>query len=603
MISIGCKIVLIIALIFSLAQSGLSQFKWEPPVFDDKELGHARQLIDRGQNEQAIDFLMALYENRKHTNHQRTVDLLVQAMQNAKRYELLEEFVQEYRTDFPDSSRGYLIQARSHFLNNQDQKGKEVLYRAIKDLPETPAKYNDVAGEFMRNGILQEAIDVYLNGRQNLQRPFEFTMELSNIYEALGRYGDAATEYLLLGINTPSGSATANARIKALIESTGQADEIVNALEKSAMKYPESGEKLLILANTYSLAGNHRKALNTYIEYDKGTERKGWSMMPFLADCIQDRQYDLAIEGAQYIVTTYGKSSQFYWKCRSVIAGANENKGEIEKAKTGYQEIIKDCPEITIKTDSYMRLGEIAFKNHQFPEAVDNFNQIVTLFPQSLPAISAQMRLGDIRLYHSDFEGAINAYANIKYSERLEIEGDVVYKMAQVEFYRGSYDAAALKGMRYIFDFPSGRYANDCLILIDLINQAKTDSLSLLRFAEADFKRDIGDYQAAKSTFGALIDSSGNQTLRQAAYLKIIKITISVDDYKRAAEMMLSFDTKFPGSYYTPYVLLDLADLYKNNLGEKDKAMSIYRDILEKYPNALIIDRAREGLKNTSGNI
>ncbi|MBD3234914.1 MAG: tetratricopeptide repeat protein [candidate division Zixibacteria bacterium] len=576
------------------------QFDWGPPVFDDGKTGHARRLIQQGKNEEAIEFLLPLYETRKYGNHSRVVDLLIEAMENLKEYDSLLTFSKSYINDFPDSTRGYLIQAKALFLKEEDQKASEILNAALETLPDSEEKYRDVAGEYLRNGIMQEAIDVYLSGREFSDQEDRFAMELANIYEILGRYDQAASEHLLMAIKQPTRVSMANNRIKSIFESAEDRKDILTALEKTAERYPENEVKFVILANAYRLADENDKALESYIEYDRITEHRGRQLISFLSDCIEDQQYALAIRGADYIIGTYEDNSPYYWRCRQIIAEAYEGKGDIDEAKAVHRAIIDESDERHIKVQSHIRLGEYAFDENHFDNAESHFGEVRQLAPGSKHEVYARIRLGDIQFFTENIDSALQIYSTIDAANFDEAEEELMFKITQMEFYLGNFDRASLIGMRYIFDYPSGKFANDCLLLLDLIEQVSFDSLGLLNFAKADFKRNIEHFDEAESLFSEISMETSNNIIKEASYLKTIDLNVERKDYDQAVRLMESFEEKHPNSYYVPQVLFELADLYKNQLNKEEKAAAIYQRIINKFPESLIIDDVRRNLRSIS---
>ncbi len=595
-VSIFC----ILYIITGMNSNAQMQFDWGPPVFDDGKTGHARRLIQQGKNEEAIEFLLPLYETRKYGNHTRVVDLLLEAMENLKEYDSLLVFGETYINDFPDSTRGYLIKAKALFLTEEDQKASEILNTALETLPDTEEKYRDIAGEYLRNGIMQEAIDVYLSGREFSDQEDRFAMELANIYEILGRYDQAASEHLLMAIKQPTRVSMVNNRIKSIFESAEDRKDILKALEKTADRYPENEMKFVILANAYRLADENDKALESYIEYDRITEHRGRQLISFLSDCLEDQQYQLAMQGADYIIGTYEKKSPYYWRCRQIIAEAHEGKGNIDRAKTVHRAIIDESDDRHIKVQSHIRLGEFAFNENHFDNAESHFNEVRQLAPGSKHEIYARIRLGDIQFHTENIDSALHNYSTIDAANFDDAKEELMFKITQMEFYLGNFDRASLIGMRYIFDYPSGKFANDCLLLLDLIEQVSFDSLGLLNFAKADFKSNIGHFNEAESLFSKLSAETSNNIIREASYLKTIDINVEREEYDKAVQLMESFEKKHPDSYYIPQVLFKLADLYKNQLNEKEKAAAIYQQIINNFPESLIIDDVRRNLRSIS---
>lgn len=590
-------LIILSVLLLSIFSPAYAQMNWPSPVIDDNETRYADNLIKRGHYDKAISFLLEVYEVRKYKNHRRTVELLSEAMESAKKYDMLEQFAEEYRRDFPDSLAGYLMKARACFLTDRDQESREILNSAIEHLPDSTGKYRNIATEYLVNGIMEEAIETYKRGRRDLKDPLEFSLELASIYEAIGRYGDAASEYMLHAVQRTHNLLNSQRRIAMLMESTDETRGIIKSLEKTAAEYSGNKEAARLLSYSYQQAGLYRRALDSYIEFDRRYKQKGGDIVPFLNQCLQDRQYDIAIEGAEYIVDTYGSKSGHYWRCKSIIAASFEGKGKLEKAKILYTDLIDRAEDIRIKLDAHWHLGEMAFDNGDLTEAEAYYRELIDKFSAFPESDRARIRLGDIQLRSADFDSALAVYYDIKLTTDRSQEDELKYKIARAEFYRGDFSKAQLECMRYIFDYPSGRYANDCLILIDILKQAQDDTLTLERFALADYNIFVHDYTAVESVLTKILNTSFNSTLQQAAYLKLVHSQLAAGKIKPAVAMMESFEDRYPESYYIPFVLLELGNTYFKRLDKPEKAAEYYRRILNSFPESMVVDTAREKLR------
>ncbi|MBD3167898.1 MAG: tetratricopeptide repeat protein [candidate division Zixibacteria bacterium] len=592
------KFLISLIILLTTAATALPQaVVWEAPVFDDSETRYANDLIRKGRFDEAISFLLEVYQVRKHTNHKRTVDLLVEAFKNSKQYDMLKDFAEEYHNDFPDSLEGYLVKAKSYFLTDNDDQAREVLTDALEKLPDDKTKYIHIAREYMTNGIMQEAIDVYKEGRNRLGDPFEFSREIAGLYEALGRYSEAASEYLLQSINNRGFTSFAISRIKVLFDNADEPEDILKALEKVAKKYPDDTEKLRVLSEACREAGRFDESLDYFIAYDQATEKQGHQLLSFLTDCLADRQYDLALKGSEYITGKYEPSDVIYWRGQFVAAGALEGKGDLDKARDIYNMIIESSRDRNAVINSYMRLGDVSFREGEFTDAETHYNMVIQKFPNSPEANGAKTRLGDIQLYNADFDSALAIYEAIVFAGEKSGEDEVKFKIAKAYLYDGDIRKSTNELKKYMFDFPSGDYANECLVLIDIVNQAFGDSAGVLILGQADYRIHIGRFEQADSILSHVIDSVSTPAIREAAYLNKITIQEKLGRPKRAIELSEEFEKRFPDSYFVPFVLLKAADIYRKDLNKDEKAQEIYSDILNRFPESMIVDKARENLR------
>ena len=75
---------------------------------------------------------------------------------------------------------------------------------------------------------------------------------------------------------------------------------------------------------------------------------------------------------------------------------------------------------------------------------------------------------------------------------------------------------------------------------------------------------------------------------------KFSEMLIALDKYDESVSVLRSISESEFSTLYSDKSLFLLANLYQFGLNDKNKALIEYQNLLEKFPNSLYFDKARE---------
>ncbi|RMD50202.1 MAG: hypothetical protein D6830_03300, partial [Ignavibacteria bacterium] len=121
---------------------------------------------------------------------------------------------------------------------------------------------------------------------------------------------------------------------------------------------------------------------------------------------------------------------------------------------------------------------------------------------------------------------------------------------------------------------------------------------TLLSFAKADKEIFVKNYQGALSTLSALAMNENLMIWNSFAQFKSAEIYIALHNLRKAEEILIKLANDEKPSLVKDKSLFLLGEIYNFGLKDIPKAIEQYQKLLEKFPNSLFLDKAREYLNS-----
>jgi len=168
--------------------------------------------------------------------------------------------------------------------------------------------------------------------------------------------------------------------------------------------------------------------------------------------------------------------------------------------------------------------------------------------------------------------------------------------LARIEFWFGNF-TQSLKQFQSVTKNLSTDFTNDALELSSLISTTKRDSLNLYKYAQADLYSIQNKFKDAANEFKTLADNPNLFILNEFANYKYAQMLIANNDLPTAIKILETLSENTKSTIFADKSLFLLAQSYRFGIKDVQKAVYNYEKLLEKFPNSLYFDRARDSLK------
>ena len=216
-----------------------------------------------------------------------------------------------------------------------------------------------------------------------------------------------------------------------------------------------------------------------------------------------------------------------------------------------------------------------------------------------------KLNLGDILVYSQRFNEALILFTQVQKELKNDVMGQQArYKVAQTSFYKGDFDWA-LTQLKVLRTSTSQLIANDAMQLSLVISDNSLEDstrTALKKYARADLLSYQKKGPQALEILEELLETHKGERIEDEALLMQGRLLEETGDYSGARLSYLKI-TEFYGSD----ILADdahfaLAELYRTKLGEPEKAMEQYREIIFRFQDSYYFPEARRQFRILRGD-
>ena len=562
-----------------------------------QQLRTADALVANHHYERAL----GLYEQIYNSNKQNLSAIIgiKKCFIGMQEYERLIVFLEEALKFQSGRSPLYIDLGEVYFLNDNREKAFSVWSSHLERNKKDVAVYRLLAMAMIRQRLYDEAIEVYLKAINRLKNQETMHVDIANLYKALLNYEKASEHYLFYYLSKPKQFAYLQRQLLALSDKGEDITPIVNALNSFLVIHPDQDKVREILAGLYLKDKQFDRAFDIYKSLETENSN-GIYIQKFALEADANEAYRHAIAGFEYLIQNYPKSplipqiyshlGQSYAALAYNLKDEEESGKVMEKAVKIYNGIITSGKNSGFVATSYVRLAEIYSKYYfDLDEAILNYKNFLKRNDDKKVQSQILIQLGDTYLTKGQMNEALLTYQLATHKEYQNI---AEFRSAEVHFYNRQFKKAEEAYSSLLAKLkPIDTVMNNILARTMIIKSAQEDSVSLSRYARADFMKFQKKYGQAAEEFEEL-SKSGNSMQVQAG-IQAAHLYNFLEKYEDSKRVLIPLKQNMPDDRDMDEIIFLLAESEEklNNLAE---ALALYHRFLAQYPNSLLIHKARE---------
>ncbi len=603
-----------------------------------KEEKLAIQYFQNGEYDKAVELFETIYNKKPDTYiyyyYYQTliyIEEYKKAERVVKRQQKSQPLVQRFKVDL-----GYVYEREG-----ATSKAVKVYEDAIKELPAQQTVIRELYNAFLTRALRDYAVKTLHKGRELLKDDKLFAVELTNIYSQLQQTDKIIEEALgLVKDNNPTYLKESETIIQNLLvddEENIKYNNVKNQLLRLSQKDPNNTCYVSLLYWIYQIKKDFQGALVLAKSLDKRYKEEGERLYSLAQLLVKNRDYDLAIDALQYVLSKGEKSSQYtlaeqlllevkYQKITSSypvkLSDAQELELQFKKAIDKYGMYPKNAD--WIRKYAYL----LAFYVNQPDNAINVLNDAIANADRE-PKVKAlyKVDLADILLYTNNIWEATLNYSQVEKDFPNDTIGHFAkFKNAKLSFYIGEFSWAKSQ-LDVLRAATSKLIANDAMYFSLLISdnededddeeedendvdslyysifEDKNRNLPLQYFAKADFlifkNQDEQALQMLDSVL--LIDPYGK--LADDVYFMKAKLLIKKGDYFGAEKWLKKILESFSYDLLADDALFLLGELYEYYLKDPTQAMEYYQTLIKDHPGSLYVVEARKRFRTLRGDL
>ena len=575
----------------------------------------AIQFYQNREFDKAADIFGRLYEKKP---SQYYFQYLLTCLVEIKEYGKAERLVKKNMKSEPDALRYQVDLGYIYYRQGNLDKSRKLYEEALKKLGPNQQQINDLANAFIIRSENEYAIRTYQMGRQLLKNSYPFGFELANVYERMGDFKNATEEYLnLLEVNK-SYLQTVQDRIQMTLsfDVNNEKNEILRkTLLTRAQKNPDKTyyAELLwwysIQQKDFDLALLQAKSL------DRRLGENGDKLVSLASLAVSNERFDVAVECYEYLVSK-GKTCSYYDYSRrelantryiQVISEPAPSKKQLEQLEKDFLDELKTTGEQPENITIIRNLAHIdAFYLEKPDAAIELLNHAI-----QMPGVSAadrarcKIELADILLFTDDVWQATLLYQQAYQDFKFDVLGqDAKFKNAKLSFYIGEFKWA--KAQADVLKAATSKFiSNDAIALSLLISEnldPDSSTVALGLYARADLLDYRNAEEMALQTLDSIPQLFATHPILQHVLYKKAEIKRKQGKYAEADSLYREVMKAYPDDIMADDALMQSAVLNEKQLKNPTKAMTLFMELLDKYPGSIFVPDARRKYRVLRGD-
>ena len=597
--------VLVAVAMMVLLRSGLvAQPATQPSTELQRTLEQARNLERLNRYEEAFNIHLRLYQ--RYPDNIQVLTGLERNLLQLERYEDLIQFLRDQLAGRPDDPSLLEKLGSALYKAGQQEEAERTWQRIITLNPDKPDSYEAVARQYLYNGLVDQTVETYLQGRERLGDPALFAREMANLYTSRMEQGKAAEEYIRLLESNPKQFAFVENMLSRFKEEGGEKDGVAAVLEEAVRSHPENPLFRRLLGACYLRLAEPEDAFEQFLSVENIEQTGGATLLEFGDWSHREGFFAAAITSYQHLLEQYPESLLIP-KAYQGLGQSLSKLGRHREAITVFRRLKTEYPKSKEAEYGLFEIGRIQLKELAEPDsALIAFNELVSDGRHGSHYFEAIFLSGECHLVKNDLLQAERRYqqARDEAQKAPPVAEEAAFRMAEMKYFRGDFDGALKELGQTIQSYPRGMFTNDAIALMVFIEE----------------NRFFGDDPLKAFTMGALLERQGKADEAVSAYqrigtyyprsfvvddaiLRIGSIQRDQGNFEAAIETFRGLLEKQPDCDVCDEIQRSIGEIYELNLNDLPKAIEAYEELLSRYPDSLLYDATRKKIRELQAQV
>lgn len=495
--------------------------------------------------------------------------------------------------------------------------------------------------------LAQYSITALNESRQFLGNPYLFCLELAMLYRIQGEKDKMVQEYLSYVTQSSANIQYVKNVMQALLVKADELESLERILYEKVQQHPDVEVYLDLLIWVTMQQKNFYASFIQARAYDKRYKKDGEKCLEVAQVALDNEDYVNASKMYRYVAKEYASGTSYITAKLGLIRTREaEIKNSYPVTIDSVKALVGDYEEfITLYPDNAYSLEAARSEASLFATYLDQKQKAIEILAKLIenPRASHHLRskakldLGDIYLLKGEPWESTLLYSQVEKAQKENIVGyEAKLKNAKLSYYKGNFKLAQ-EHLDILKEATTREIANDAMdlslrikenILYDstgealkeyasvelLLYQKKTDEAlrKLKTFdqvseewmtSEEAFTRGLqsvrkqGDSVLVKRSLGAV-----SQTIMDDVYWLEANIRMQIGQFDESIQLLQKILDQYPDDVLADDAFFLQGDIYERQLKNKDKAMEIYREFLNKFPGSVFAAEARKRFRTLRGD-
>jgi outer membrane protein assembly factor BamD (BamD/ComL family) len=589
-----------------------------------QEIQLANEYFIKGEKKKAVELYRDL--SKSDANVQLIHNNYLTVMMDLGAYEEAQAYLKKISRKDPGNMQYRLdagiVYVRSGDLNRADKYFREIIGQ-IRDNVQQAKMMSDYLAA---RSLIEYSILALTESRQYLGNPFLFCLDLAMLYRIQGQQDKMVQEYLSYVTQSSANIQYVKNVMQALLSKPEELESLERLLYDKVQQNPDVEVYSDLLIWVTMQQKNFYASFIQARAYDKRYKKEGEKSLEVARVALDNEDYDNASKIYRYVIREFPNSPNQMMARLGLIRTREArvkktfpvNRDSVQLLITDYQRFIEKYPD-NVNALEATRNEALLFANYldQKDEAIKILNALTTNPRASLYLKSkAKLDLGDIYLIKGEPWESSLLYSQV---EKTQKENPVGYEAklrnAKLSYYKANFKLAQ-EHLDILKEATTREIANDAMELSMRIKEnIAFDSVgeALKQFAAVELllyqnKQDEALNELENLKSGQIIkpgeqpSAFSNQTILDDVYWMEANLRMKRGEFDVSMKLLQRILTEYPDDILSDDAYFLQAEIYERQLKNKEKAMEIYRDFLNKYPGSVYAAEARKRYRTLRGD-
>ena len=518
----------------------------------------------------------------------------------------------QYRLDM-----GFTL-VRSGDLVRADKYFKELIKENMGNVQRAKVMSN----YFMSRSLMDYGILALTESRKALGNPNLFCLDLAMLYRIKGYQDKMVQEYLTYVTQSSANIQYVKNVLQTLLTKPEELESLENLLYDKVQQFPDVEVYADLLIWVTMQQKNFYASFIQARAYDKRYKSDGEKCLEVAKVALDNEDYDNALKIYRYLVREYPNSPNYLLSRLGMLRTREERvKNSFPVKKDSVSVLISDYKNFISQYPNDMNALEasksqaLLFANYL--DLKDSAIQILVELianPKASQYLKskAKLVLGDIYMLKGEPWESTLLYSQVEKTQKENIVGyEAKLKNAKLSYYKGDFRLAQ-EHLDILKQATTREIANDALALsmrikentaFDSVGTALKDyaTIELLLYQNnTDLALEkIEKLKQGVSDSGASIT---NQTILDDVYWLEANIRMQGGEFEKSILLLQKILDDYADDVLADDAYFLQGEIYERQIGDKQKAMEIYRDFLTKYPGSVFAAEARKRFRLLRGD-
>ncbi len=506
--------------------------------------------------------------------------------------------------------------ANIYELTDRQNQANHIYQQLIDDLPPIQNKVSLLGREFIDRSKYNYALQTYLKGRDMLKKGYQFNIEIADIYARQNKKDLMIKEYLNLLEYSPTYKNIIQTYLSRNIdfeEDVENVELLKNELLIRIQKYPSKTFYNEMLIWLYLQKKEFAGAVIQSKALDRRTNNDGAKVFNIANVCKANKSYNNARKAYKYVIDL-GEKSPYYKKAvqenlevsfLEITEKGNFSKQDLTLVALDYENALKELGKSNQTIGIIERLAKIyAFYLNQPQKSEQLIKDALKLNISSLEKAKLKVLLGDIYIVDNKIWDASILYMQVAkdFSEE-PIGHEAKFKNAKVFYYDGEFEYAKAQ-LDVLKASTTKLIANDAMQLSLLLQDnlgIDTTQAPVMMYAKADLLLQQNKYNQALAQLDSIEAQYPFHSLVDEILFKKGEIYQKMQNWSKAIEYYNQVLVNFSQDILADDACYRIAQIYENNIGDKEKAANHYKKILFEFSGSLYTAESRKKFRTIKG--